>query len=65
MTGVMVVTATSVKKIYAITLALGTVVVSSPWSGSRPLSTHASAGDSMTLTGKSGFVSCGVTAPFS
>ena len=32
---------------------------------SRPLSTHASAGDSWTLTGKSGSVSCGVTAPFS
>ena len=32
---------------------------------SRPLSTHASAGDSWTLKGKSGSVSCGVTAPFS
>ncbi|CAM9299412.1 unnamed protein product [Rangifer tarandus platyrhynchus] len=32
---------------------------------SRPPSTHASAGDSWTLTGKSGSVSCGVTAPFS
>ena len=31
----------------------------------RPLPTHASAGDSQTLTGKSGSVSCGVTAPFS
>ena len=29
---------------------------------SRPPSTHASAGDSWTLTGKSGSVSCGVTA---
>ena len=36
-----------------------------PWPLSRPLSTHASAGDSWTLTGKSGSVSCGVTAPFS
>ena len=27
--------------------------------------THASAGDSWTLTGKSGSVSCGVTVPFS
>ena len=36
-----------------------------PWPCSRPLSTHASAGDSWTLTGKSGSVSCGVTAPFS
>ena len=32
---------------------------------SRPLLTHASAGDSWTLTGMSGSVSCGVTAPFS
>ena len=32
---------------------------------SRPLLTHASAGDSWTLTGKSGSVSCGVTVPFS
>ena len=32
---------------------------------SRPPLTHASAGDSWTLTGKSGSVSCGVTAPFS
>ena len=32
---------------------------------SRPLPTHASAGDSWTLLGKSGSVSCGVTTPFS
>ena len=32
---------------------------------SRPPLTHASAGDSWTLMGKSGSVSCGVTAPFS
>ena len=32
---------------------------------SRPPLTHASAGDSWTLTGKSGSVSCGITAPFS
>ena len=32
---------------------------------SRPLPTHASARDSWTLMGKSGSVSCGVTAPFS
>ena len=30
----------------------------------RPLSTYASAGDSQTFTGKSGSVSCGVTAHF-
>jgi len=32
---------------------------------SRPPLTHASAGDSWTLVGMSGSVSCGVTAPFS
>ena len=32
---------------------------------SRPLLMHASAGDSWTLTGQSGSVFCGVTAPFS
>ena len=32
---------------------------------SRPLSTHASTGDSLTVTGKSNSVSCGDTAPFS
>ena len=36
-----------------------------PWLCSRPPSTHASAGGSWTLTGKSGSVSCGVIAPFS
>ena len=34
------------------------------WPCSRPLPTHASAGDSWTLTGKCGSVSCWVTAPF-
>ena len=37
----------------------------SPLPCSRPLPTHASARDSWTLTGKSGSVYCGVTAPFS
>ena len=32
---------------------------------SRPPATHASSGDSWILTGKSGSVFCGVTAPFS
>ena len=36
-----------------------------PQSCSRPLLTQASAGDSWTLAGRSGSVSCGVTAPFS
>ena len=31
----------------------------------RPMSTHTSARDSQTLTGKSGSVSCGISAPFS
>ena len=38
---------------------------SGPQSYSRPPLTHASARDSWTLTGKSGSVSCGVSAPFS
>ena len=37
----------------------------SPWPCGRPLLTHASTGDSWTRPGKSGSVSCGVTAPFS
>ena len=36
-----------------------------PWHCDRPRSTHVSARDSWTLSGKSGSVSCGVTAPFS
>ena len=36
-----------------------------PWSCSRPLSTYASTRDTWTLTGKSGSVTCGVTASFS
>ena len=36
-----------------------------PWPCSRPPPTPASARDSWTLLGKSGSVSCGVTAPFS
>ena len=36
-----------------------------PWPHGRPLLTHASAGDSWTLTDKSCSVSCRVTAPFS
>ena len=35
-----------------------------PQSCRRPLPTHASARDSWTLTGESGSVSCGATAPF-
>ena len=36
-----------------------------PWPCSRPQPTHASIGDSWTLTGRSGSVSFGVPAPFS
>ena len=36
-----------------------------PQTCSRPTPIHTSAGDSWTLTGKSGSVSCGVIAPFS
>ena len=35
------------------------------WPCSRPLPTHIPTRDSWTLTGKSGSISCGVTAPFS
>ena len=35
-----------------------------PWRCSRPPPTHTPAGDSWTLMGKSGSISCGVTAPF-
>ena len=50
---------TSFKRSYAYTAAL-----SAPNPGSRPPSTHTSTGDSWTLSGESGSVSCGVTAPF-
>ena len=36
-----------------------------PWTCSRPPSTHISTGDSWTLSGMSGSVSYGITAPFS
>ena len=36
-----------------------------PWPHGRPLSTYTSAGDSQTLIGKSGSISCGFTVPFS
>ena len=42
-----------------------TVLHSVPQPYSRPLPTHASVGVSWSLTGNSGSVSCGVTAPFS
>ena len=41
------------------------LVHSVPQPCSRPAPTHTSTGDSWTLMGKSGSVSCGVTAPFS
>ena len=48
---------TAFKRCHACTAPLSTP--------SQPPSTHTSTGDSWTLTGKSGAVSCGVTAPFS
>ena len=42
-----------------------TATTQCPQPCSRPPLTHTSAGDSWTLKGKSGSVSCGVTAPFS
>ena len=44
---------------------MDTLLHSVPLLFSRPSLTHASAGDSRTLMGKSGSVSCGVMAPFS
>ena len=41
------------------------LLYSVPQPCSRPPPTHTTTGDSWTLTGKSGSVSCGVTAPFS
>ena len=43
----------------------GTAAPSAPTPAAGPQSTHASARDSWTLTGKSGSVSCGANAPFS
>ena len=55
---------TSFKRTYGAYGASQECCTQCPWPRSRPLSTHASAGDSRTLTGKSGSVSCGATAPF-
>ena len=57
---VMKIMAASFKRSHA-----GPVPALSPRLCSRPLSTHASARDSWTLTGKSGSVSYGETVPFS
>ena len=59
MVEVMKITATSFKG------PVHTLLHSVPRPCTRPLLTHASAGDSWTLMGKSGSVSCGVTGPFS
>ena len=59
MVEVMKIMATSFKRPHT-----GTATLSAP-TCSRPPPTHASARDSWPLTGKSGSVSCGVTAPFS
>lgn len=52
--------ATSFKRSHA-----RTAPFSAPDPAAGPPPTHTSAGDPRTLTGKSGSVSCGVTAPFS
>ena len=59
---VMKIMVTSFKRYHAHTAAL---LHSVPWPCSRSPRTHASAGNSWTLTGKSGSMSCGVTIPFS
>ena len=60
MVEVMKIMGTSFKRSHA-----GTAILSAPKPCSRPPLTHTSARDSWTLTGKSGSVSYGVTAPFS
>ena len=60
MVEVMKIMVTSFKKSRALTAAL-----TAPQPSSRPPLTHTSAGDSWTLLGKFGSVSCGVTASFS
>ena len=60
MVEVMKIMATSFKRFHACTTAHS---VPSPAAGHLP--THPSPGDSWTLMGQSGSVSCGVTAPFS
>ena len=55
---------TSSKGTYASTLCLPGLLLSVLLTSSRPLLTHASAGDSQTLTDKSYSVSCSITAPF-
>ena len=65
MVGIMAVMGTSFKRTYACTSQSSQeCCIPCPWACSRPLSTHMSSRDSWTLTGKSGSVSCGVTAPF-
>ena len=66
MVGVMVIMAVSFKRTYA-RMPHGSqgCCIQCPLSRSQALLTHASAGDSWTLTGKSGSFSCGDTAPFS
>ena len=56
---------TSIKRTYASMPWLPGLWHSVPILLGRPLSTRDSAGDPWTLTGKSGSVFCGVTAPFS
>ena len=60
--GVMALMVTSSKRTY--TSMLQDCFIRWPEPYSKPLLTHASSGDSWTLTGKSGSISCGVTAPF-
>ena len=60
--GVTALMVTSSKRTY--TSMLQDCFIRWPKPYSKPLLTHASSGDSRTLTGKSGSISCGVTAPF-
>ena len=65
MVGIVAVMVTSFQRTHVSIARLPGLLYSVPRPCSRWLSTHASAGDSWTLTGKSGSLSSGVTAPFS
>ena len=65
MVGLMAVMTTSFKRTYARMRGLPGLLYLVPLTLGRPLSTHTSTRDSWTLTGKSGSVSCGITAAFS
>ena len=65
MVGAMAVIMTSFERTYAMSLGFSGLLQPLPLTPWQVTVTHASARDSQTHMGKSGSVSCGVTAPFS